>query len=280
MTQAVPRPWQLAGDMANNYERYFVPAIFEPWATDLLNLVPPQESDRVLDLACATGIVARLASKQVGPTGKVVGLDLNPAMLAIARSAAPTDALIEWQQGNAEDMPFPDEAFDLVLCQQGLQFFPNKDVALREMHRVLAPGGRLALSVWCDIQRIPGYAALAEALARHAGPEAAGFMQMTGSVSAEQLKNLFQASDFQEVHIRSKSRTLRFSSAEAFVWEMVQCTPLAWMASVNQADESTRATVVNELLAKLQPYLQDGGLTFPIEASVATAQKAGVRKDA
>jgi SAM-dependent methyltransferase len=259
--------------MAENYERYFVPAIFEGWATDLLDETRPRQGERVLDVACATGIVARLAAARVGQTGTTVGLDLNPGMLAVARSAAGPGALIEWQQGNAEDMPLPDGTFDLVLCQQGLQFFPNKNMAMREMHRVLAPGGRLALSVWCDIERIPGYAALADAFGSHAGPEAAGFMKMTGSVSLEQLQGLFDASDFQQVSIRSQSRIIRFASPEAFVWEMVQCTPLAWMASVNQADESTRTTVVNELSAKLQPYLENGSLAFPIEASVATAQK-------
>jgi SAM-dependent methyltransferase len=273
MTQAVPRPWQLVGDMGQNYEQYFVPAIFEPWGTDLLDLVSPREGDRVLDVACATGIVARLASMRVGASTRVVGLDFNPVMLAAARSAAPASSSIEWEQANAEDMPLPDDSFDLVLCQQGLQFFPNKPVALREMHRVLAPRGRLALSVWCDIHDIPGYIALAEALAQHVSPEAAGFMHMTGSLSPAELQGLLEEANFQDVIVRPQSKNLRFKSPEAFVWEVVQATPLAWMSSVNQADDSTRAIVVNELSERLQPYLDNDGLAFPIEASVATARK-------
>jgi len=279
MTQPVPREWQLIGDMAENYERYFVPAIFGPWATDLLNLAAPQQGERVLDVACGTGIVSRLAAERVGPTGKIVGLDINPAMLAVAGSATPAGASIEWRQANAEDMPFPDEAFDLVLCQQGLQFFPNKPGALREMHRVLAPGGRLALSVWRDIQHIPGYIALADALARHVSPESAAFMHMTGAVTDE-LESLADGAGFQKVAVRSVFRKLHFSSPEAFVWEIIQCTPLAWMTAVNQADATTRASVVNEVAARLQPYVDEEGLAFPIEARVLTARKGQAHEDA
>jgi ubiquinone/menaquinone biosynthesis C-methylase UbiE len=260
------------GDMAENYERYFVPAIFRAWATDLLDLTAPQQGDRVLDVASGTGIVSRLAMDRVGATGKVVGLDINPGMLAVADSATPAGASIEWRQGNAEDMHFPDEAFDLVLCQQGLQFFPNKEIALREMNRVLARGGRMALSVWRDIKHIPGYLALADALARHVGPEAAGFLHMTGSV-ADELEDLVKETDFQDLAVRSVSRKLHFSSPEAFVWEIIQCTPLAWMAAVNQANESTRANVINEVSARLEPYVDEDGLSFPIEARVATARR-------
>jgi len=279
MSERAPREWQLVGDMAENYERYFVPAIFRPWAMDLLDLTAPQQGERVLDVACGTGIVSRLAAERVGSSGNVIGLDINPGMLAVAGSATPAGAPIEWRQGNAEDLPFPDEAFDLVLCQQGLQFFPNKPVALREMHRVLAPNGRVALSVWRDIQHIPGYIALADALASHVGPEAASFMHMTGSV-ADELESLALEAGFQKVAVRSASRKLHFSSPEAFVWEMIQCTPLAWMSSVNQADESVRSRVITEVTDKLQQYLDDDGLKFPIEARVLTARKGQAHENA
>jgi len=274
MTQRAPREWRLVGDMAENYERYLVPAVFRPWATDLLDLAAPRQGECVLDVACATGIVARLAAERVGAIGKVVGLDLNPAMLAVAGSVTPEGASIEWRQANAEDMPLADAAFDLVLCQQGLQFFPNKPVALREIHRVLTPGGRLALSVWRDIQHIPGYTAFADALERYVSPESAAFFYMTASLdSSEELQSLMEGEGFQEVTVRSASRKLHFSSPEAFVWEVVQSTPLAWMTAVAQSDDSTRESVVNEVAARLHPYVDDEGLAFPIEARVVTAQK-------
>jgi ubiquinone/menaquinone biosynthesis C-methylase UbiE len=212
--------------MGENYERYFVPAIFQPWATDLLDLVAPREGDRVLDVACATGIVARLASMRVGVSARVVGLDFNPVMLAAARSVAPAGASIEWEQANAENMPFPDESFDLVLCQQGLQFFPNKPVPLREMNRVLAPGGRVALSVWCDIHDIPGYIALADALAHHVSPEAAGFMHMTGSLRPAELRVSWKRLTFKTSLFAHNRRTFALNRLKPLSGRW--CRPPRW----------------------------------------------------
>lgn len=134
--------FQVSGNAAEHYERYIVPTIFIPWSTDLLERAALQPGERVLDVACGTGVVARHAAQQVGSDGTVTGLDLNPVMLEVARTqAASSDAVVEWHQGDAGALPFDDAAFDVVLCQQGLQFFPDKVKALREMHRVLVPGG-------------------------------------------------------------------------------------------------------------------------------------------
>jgi ubiquinone/menaquinone biosynthesis C-methylase UbiE len=141
------------GSAAELFERYGVQAIFGPWAADLVALAAPQPGERVLDVACGTGAVARLAAQRVGPTGAVAGLDLNPEMLVVARSQPPPDGTrIAWHEGNASAMPLADAAFEVVLCQQGVQFFPDRAAALREMHRVLAPGGRLVLSVWRSLR--------------------------------------------------------------------------------------------------------------------------------
>jgi ubiquinone/menaquinone biosynthesis C-methylase UbiE len=137
--------WQMAGNAAEVYERALVPAVFAPWAPMVVALGDPKPGERVLDVACGTGVVARVASQGVGPAGTVVGLDLNPGMLAVAASSAAgqaaTGAPIRWQEASATKMPLPDASFDIVYCQLGLQFFPDRAAALREMHRVLAPGG-------------------------------------------------------------------------------------------------------------------------------------------
>jgi ubiquinone/menaquinone biosynthesis C-methylase UbiE len=130
------------GSAAEIYERHMVPAIFGPWAEDLLALATPLPGERVLDVACGTGVVARLVAQRVGPSGTVVGFDLNPGMLTVARSLPPpSGARIEWREGNVSAIPLPDATFDLVLCQQGLQFFPDRSAALREMRRVWGPVG-------------------------------------------------------------------------------------------------------------------------------------------
>ena len=131
------------GSAPENYQRYFVPVIGGPFAEDLIAEAALRPGERVLDVACGTGVVARLAAERVGPGGTVAALDLNPAMLSVARSIPSTGAAIRWYETSAESIPLPDDAFDVVLCQLGLQFVADKGAALREMRRVLAPGGRV-----------------------------------------------------------------------------------------------------------------------------------------
>jgi ubiquinone/menaquinone biosynthesis C-methylase UbiE len=118
------------------YERWLVGPLFKPWAEMTFDRLALSPGDRVLDIACGTGIVARVARERLGDAGYVLGVDVNPDMLAVARSAAPS---IDWREGNASALPLRDgEQFDVVVCQQGLQFFPDKAAAAGEMRRALA----------------------------------------------------------------------------------------------------------------------------------------------
>ena len=171
---------QYSGNAAENYERYFVPTIGKPFATACLDAAGLRQGERVLDVACGTGVVTRLAADRVGRDGAVAGLDINPAMLAVARSLPTSGAAIEWYEGNAESLPLPDGSFDVVLSSLGMQFVPDKASALREMRRVLAPDGRLAVATVGPTS--PLFAILERALARHVNPEAAGFMRMVFSL--------------------------------------------------------------------------------------------------
>ena len=131
------------------YEQHLVPAIFRPWAHLLVERADPQSGERVLDVACGTGIVARLAASQVCLGGHVTAMDLNPGMLAVARTLPQAGgAPIEWSEADATDMPLSSGVFDVICCQLGLQYFPDRPQALREMRRVAAPDGRLLLLVW------------------------------------------------------------------------------------------------------------------------------------
>jgi ubiquinone/menaquinone biosynthesis C-methylase UbiE len=157
-----------ASTAAETYEQYYVPALFLPWAKILLQYASPQAGERVLDVACGTGIVARLAASLVGAIGQVAGLDVSPAMLAVARAHTALSATtIRWQEGNAMALPFPDGVFDVVLCQHGLQFFPDRAASVREMCRVLVPRGRALAIVFQALTRHPIYESLIESLARH-----------------------------------------------------------------------------------------------------------------
>src|SRR6185436_6273038 len=144
--------WQLTMKAAELYERCPARYILGPWAPLLVETARLAAGERVLDVACGTGVVTRAAAERVGRRGRVVGIDLNPGMIAVARSlAAIDDAPIEWLERSALDLGLDGASFDAVLCQQGLQFFPDKPVALREMRRVLDRNGRLALSVWNNV---------------------------------------------------------------------------------------------------------------------------------
>ena len=166
---------------AEIYEQHLVPAMFEPFARDLIRLCNIRRSDRILDVACGTGIVSRLAIDYVDVTvGKVVGVDINPVMLNVAHHCS-AGKDIDWKQGSATSLPFPNESFDLVMCQQGLQFFPDRRKALTEMNRVLVRAtsnidkdygyGTLVLSVWTSIKDSPGFSILERLLQETIGHE-------------------------------------------------------------------------------------------------------------
>jgi SAM-dependent methyltransferase len=152
------RPEVVTG-AAGIYESILVPAIFDACVPRLLDLGQVQSGDRVLDVACGTGIVSRHAVERVGPRGNVVGLDLAPAMIEVAKSVEPA---VDWRIGNAMELPFPNESFDVVLCQAGLMFFPDRVEAVKEMKRVLRPNGRLAILVWGHSDGQEAFATLIE----------------------------------------------------------------------------------------------------------------------
>ena len=265
--------WQLSGTAAEMYERYLVPALFRPWAPALIAAGALQPGDRVLDVACGTGIVARLVAEQVEAEGSVVGLDLNAGMLAVARSLSQAAGLaVEWQEGNATSLPFSDATFDVVLCQQGVQFFPDRPLALKEMHRVLVPGGRLALNIWRSIEHSPGYVVLVEALEQHVGKASATVMRAPFSLpEAWEVQSLLTEAGFHGIDIRVREGRVHFASPEEFVRGTVAATPLAGL--VAQTGEDVRAALLREVRTRLHPYVQSCGLAFPIQTHLVTAHR-------
>jgi ubiquinone/menaquinone biosynthesis C-methylase UbiE len=257
------------GSAPENYERYFVPAIAAPLAHDLVDIAALRPGERVLDVACGTGVVARLAAQRVGTGGSVAGLDVNPGMLAVARSASPPGMSIEWHQASVEAMPLPDAALDVVLCQMGLQFAPDRPAALREMRRVLAPGGRLILNVPGPAP--PPFVIVAEALARHLGPKAAGFVDLVFSLhDAAELQDLISGAGFREVATQAAARPLRLPAPPAFLWQYVHSTPLA--DPVAQLDDERRGALERDVVAKSRKLVKDGALMFEVRIVVATAR--------
>lgn len=257
------------GNPAANYERFFVPAIGAPLATDLVRLATFRPGERVLDVACGTGVVARLAAQEVGESGTVAGLDVNPGMLAVARSATPATS-VAWHEASAEAMPFPDASFDIVLCQMGLQFMPDTSAALREMRRVLVPGGRLLLNVPGPTPRL--FAIMGEALARHVSPEAARFIHHVFSLhDTAEVRDLVSEAGFDDVSVESDTRRLRLPAPEAFLWQYVASTPLA--GAVAQVDDERLGLLERDVVAAWREFVEEGALVLEARVVVATARR-------
>ena len=224
----------LRATVSQNYERYFVPVIGRPLAGDLLRVASLRAGERVLDVGCGTGVVTRLAAVEVGPDGTVAGLDINPGMLAAARSITPPDMGIEWYEAGAESMPLPDGAFDVVLCQLSLQFVADRPRGLREMWRVLTSGGRLVLNL--PGPAAPMFAILADAMGRHIGPQAAAFVRGVFALYQEaEVQDLLRAAGFRHVKTQAETPALSLPAPRDFLWQYVSSTPLAGV--VAEADD-------------------------------------------
>ncbi len=262
--------YQVSGNAAELYER-FATQYMGPWVPDLVGLAELKPGERVLDLACGTGVVARLAAAQVGPTGRVTGLDFNAGMLAVARAMPPAPgAAIHWVEGSAVAMELPDASFDAVLCQQGLQFFPDRLAALREMHRVLVPGGRALLSVWKSAS--PYNVAAGDALERFAGVEVASKYRASRVVpDAEAMHRMLLEAGFHAIQIRPQAMTIRLPAIETFVIGHLSSSPVA--GALAALSEGQRAALARQVRTELQPYADGDGVAFPDEVNIALAKK-------
>ena len=258
------------GTPAENYQRFFVPSIGRPVAEDLIEVARLQPGERVLDVACGTGVVTRLAAERVGAAGLVAGLDVNPGMLAVARSQTPPDISIDWYEASAELMPLPDEAFDVVLCQMGLQFVPNKLAALREMRRVLDTDGRAFVTV--PGPKPPMFAIMTDALARHLSPGVASFGDLVFSMhDVDELTELMRSAGFREVDVQAKPKTLRLPAPADFLWQYIHSTPLAEAAA--QAGEAKRDALERDVCVQWQEFVVDGSTFLQVGMTTATALK-------
>jgi ubiquinone/menaquinone biosynthesis C-methylase UbiE len=255
-----------ATSVPDNYERYFVPTIGGPASKGLVAAAQLKPGERVLDVACGTGVVTRAAADAVGPAGTVSGLDINPGMLAAARKHVPSGKSIDWYEASAESMPLPDRSFDVVLCQMGLQFMPNKPAAVSEMHRVLVPGGRALVSV-------PGpepelFSIMIDALGRRIGPEAAAFARTVFSLHDQaDIRKLLEAAGFGKVEVKAATARLDVPGPRDFLWQYINSTPMA--GTVMKADKAIRAAFEREVTDKWQPFRANGGMNFEVRMTTA-----------
>jgi SAM-dependent methyltransferase len=262
--------WQLSAEAAERYQRYVARYILGPWAPPLVDTARIGAGERVLDVACGTGVGARTAMQRVGSTGRVVGVDLNPGMIAVARSLPVSgDCPVEWIEGSALDLPVADAGMDVVLCQQGLQFFPDKALAMREMRRVLVRGGRLALSIWTDVG--PYNAAVGEALARCLGDATAiAFCASRAVLAKDQLERLATEAGFTAVDVSVRRMSIRLPRLDQFTLDHLSATPIA--SRVAAADPGTRSDIGASVMKALDRYADGDGVTYPEAIHLLTAR--------
>ena len=257
--------YALSADAAEFYEATFVPALFRQWAERLARSVPVQPGGSILDVACGTGVVTRLLADRVGPDSRVVGLDLNDAMLAVARRLRPE---LHWKQGDACALPFPDGSFDVVVSQAALMFFSDPVAALREMGRVAAAGGRIAVQVPGRLARSPGYLALTHVVADHAGPDAVDLLGAYFAVGEpDQLTTLFESADLRIDQFDTWTGATELDSIDTLL--AVELLPIA-----DQIDDAVRDRITRDARTALAPFVDHAGaVSAPIEVHLITAHR-------
>ena len=259
--------FHISPEQAAAYEELFVPALFAQWAPMLADLAGIREGDRVLDVACGTGVAARTAADRVGRSGSVVGLDLNPAMLEVAARIRPD---IEWRQGDASALPFEDESFDAVLCQSAVFFFPDVDRAFSEMARVVRRGGVVAIQTYAELADQPGFQEF-EAIVRRIVPgEAVSLLDTYWSMGdLPALCAALKRAGLGTIETRTTVGTVLYGTVENLVETEIKGTPLADRLSQNQIDQilTESATILNSFVTPQR------GLEMPITSHLVAARR-------
>lgn len=253
---------------AEIYDQKFVPALFQQWGAIISDLVAARSGERLLDVACGTGALACAVLERVGDQGTVVGLDPNPDMLSVARRKS---ARIDWREGRAESLPFPDESFDAVMSQFGLMFFEDRPAAFREMMRVLRPGGRLAVAVCDALEHSPGYAVFAGLLHKLFGPQVAeAFRAPFVLGDPDKLMSICTAADIANAKVARHHGLVRFASVDALVSTERACV---WTLG-GILDDAQFAMLLREAQPALKQFVgADGAITFDMPALIVTAGK-------
>lgn len=265
----VPQSSKPERDPAEVYDELFVPALFEQWGPRIAEAAAIKPGQDVLDVGCGTGVLARAAAERMGPKGRVVGLDPNEQMLAVARRK-PT--AVTWQLGRAEALPFGDASFDAVVSQFALMFFESKATAIAEMLRVLRPGGRLAIAVWDALERTPGYLVLTELLRELFGSEVAGAMRAPFALGdRHELQRLLAGAGADGIEVKTQPGNASFASVDAMISTERACV---WTLG-GLLDERQFGLLRGRTRDVLRPFIRsDGSVQFDCPAHIATAQKA------
>jgi len=258
---------------ATSYAQHFDPAFGRRFAERALDALVVVRGGRVLDVACGTGVFARMAAHVVGPSGRVVGID--PAALAVApaRRIDPT-SIVDWQQWDDGRLPFDDGSFDVVACQHALHRFPDPDLILEEMRRLLPPGGRLGITTWGPIEENPAFAAQLDAVVK-AGLDESGVVDALLDAFAwhrpEDLEMLARRAGLVDI----SCQTIRMLVALPRVAEWVRVYPsLPPLSQVwEQCDQNVRLQFLARATELLRPFEHDSVLRVQASSRLLVARR-------
>jgi SAM-dependent methyltransferase len=255
---------------AEAYELLHVPALFEEWAPRVLDAARVGHGQRVLDVACGTGVLARAARERVGASGVVVGVDPNRGMLAVAERL---DDQVDWRAGTAEALPCKDGTFDRVVSQFGMMFFTDRVGAIKEVVRVLEPRGRFAIAVWDSLGNSPAYAVEVDLLERMAGQEAADALRAPFVLGhRDELVRIVDEGGGAAVEASTVVGRARFPSVRT----MVEADLRGWLPVMGvHLEEDLILSVLAAADQELAPFvLPDGRVEFDSPAHLVSGSKA------
>ena len=260
-----------AGSIPELYERLLVPLIFEPYARDLADRVAAAAPRDVLETAAGTGVLTRAMAWRLPATTRIVATDLNQPMLDQAAKRQADDRRIEWRQVDALALPFPDASFDVVVCQFGTMFFPDKVAAFREARRVLRSDGRLIFNVWGKISDNEFADVITQALAENFPHDPPRFLARTphGYCDAEQIRRELTAAGFSKISVDAIDEKSKAASPRDPAIGFCQGTPLRSEIEARDAAGLERATA--HAAATLARRFGNGAIEGRIRAIVVAA---------
>jgi ubiquinone/menaquinone biosynthesis C-methylase UbiE len=257
---------------AEAYEKHILPAFMLPLVKGVIAAAAPRPGERVLDVACGTGLVARLVAPLIAPGGTMNSLDFDPAMIAVALRVVkcPPDTNMTWHCASALSMPYDDHVFDVVFCLHGLQFFPDHAAGLAEMHRVMKPRARLAVTVWSALDRCKGNHLVLKGL-EHRGVDPTPVAKPFVLGDVDKLQTLAHDAGFREISVRAEPGHIRFPAARNFV-EALATGSVAARLALSKLPDGQRASFMDEMAEQFRPFEEGGGVAVPCEQLVLAAR--------
>jgi SAM-dependent methyltransferase len=248
----------------------------EPFRSDLIARLAPRSGERILDLGTGPGEPAITIARHVGASGHVTGIDLSENMVSIAERVASARGVsnVDFRTMDCGDLKFPDNTYDAVVSAFGFQIFTDPEAAAREAHRVLRPGGRIAVSVWSTGDKVPWIHAIIAPMLEHAEPDETGYIPTPYETGGPgEMVAFLETAGFQNALEERRRHSLKFDDEEAYFQALLKATPIGH--SLSEESEEVQKEVLRKTRENLVPWNTPEGLSIPGEGVIVLARKPG-----